>query len=68
MIKQVAVIALSMVPFALSSTLAFVAWEAVNGIEAWRMITTSLTWIAGFAVGTQIFWKGVERLAPNRSA
>ena len=57
-----------MVPFALSSVLAFIAWEAANGIETWRIIGTTLTWIVSFAIGTQIFWKGVERLASNRSA
>jgi hypothetical protein len=68
LIRQMAVIGLSIVPFILSSILAFLAWEAVSGIEAWRMITTALVWIAAFAAGTQLFWKGVERLAPNRSA
>ena len=63
MLRQVAGIALSLVPFAISSVLAFVAWEAVSGVEAWRMITTTLTWIVGFALGTRLFWKGVERLA-----
>jgi hypothetical protein len=67
LIKQAAVIGLSIVPFAVSSVLAFLAWEAVNGMEGWRMIATAVTWIIGFALGTQLFWKGVERLAPNRS-
>jgi len=68
LIKQMAVIGLSLVPLLISSVLAFLAWEATNGIEAWRMITTTLTWIGGFAIGTQLFWKGVERLASKQPA
>jgi hypothetical protein len=68
LIRQAAVIGLSLVPFALSIVVAFLAWEAMNGVEAWRMIATTLTWIVGFAFGTQLFWKGVERLAPKRQA
>jgi len=66
--KQAAVIGLALVPFALASAMAFAAWEAANGIEAWRMIGTTLAWIVSFAIGTQIFWRSVERLASNQSA
>ena len=68
MIRQAAVIGLSVIPFVLSSALAFVAWELVNGVEAWRMITTALVWIVAFAAGTQLFWRGVERLTPRQPA
>ena len=68
MIKQAAVIGLSLIPFALSTVLAFLTWEALNGIEAWRLVSTGLAWVVAFALGTRIFWRGVERLAPSRSA
>jgi hypothetical protein len=65
MIKQAAVVGLSVVPFALSSVVAYLAWLSANGVEGWRMILTVLAWIAAFAFGTQLFWKAVERLAPK---
>jgi hypothetical protein len=66
MIRQAAVIGLSLLPFALSSGAAFLAWEAAAGLETvWRMIFIVLVWIPAFAGGTQLFWRVVGLLAPR---
>jgi len=54
-------------PFAASILAAYASWEEVAGISTvWRMILMTLVWIAAFAVGTLLFWKAVERLAPKQ--
>jgi len=68
-IRQAAVIGLSLLPFVLSSGAAFLAWEAATALEAaWRMILMVLVWIPAFAVGTQLFWKVVGLLSPKSQA
>jgi len=62
--RQAAVIGLSLVPFAVSSVAAFLAWEVATVFETvWRMIFVVLVWIPAFAGGTQLFWRMVGRLA-----
>jgi hypothetical protein len=57
-----------LMPFALSILGAYTAWEAIRGIAIlWRMIAITLIWIGAFAVGTQVFWKVVERLAQEQA-
>ena len=69
MIKQAAVIGLSLLPLVLSSGAAFLAWEAAAALEAvWRMIFIVLVWIPAFAGGTQLFWRVVGLLAPKLQA
>lgn len=64
--RLVAVVALTLMPFAASIVAAYVAWQAITGIATvWRMIGMTLVWIAAFAAGTQLFWKVVERLTPK---
>ncbi|MGD0477826.1 MAG: hypothetical protein ABSB29_06645 [Nitrososphaerales archaeon] len=64
MIRQAAVIGLSLLPFILSSGAAFLAWEFATALETvWRMIFVVLVWIPAFAGGTQLFWKVVGLLA-----
>ncbi|HEV2225545.1 MAG TPA: hypothetical protein VGR56_01925 [Nitrososphaerales archaeon] len=66
MIRQAAVAGLSLLPFGLSISAAYIAWDAFPSIEGWHIVVTVFVWIGTFAVGTQIFWKGVERLASKR--
>jgi hypothetical protein len=66
LIRQAAVAGLSLLPFVLSIAAAYIAWDAFPSIEAWHMIVTVFVWIGTFAVGTQIFWKGVELLASKQ--
>lgn len=67
MIRQVAVIGLSLLPFILSSGAAFLAWEAAAAVDTlWRMIFIVLVWIPAFAGGTQLFWRVVGLLAPQQ--
>ena len=67
MIRQVAVIGLSLLPFILSSGAAFLAWEAAAAVDTlWRMILIVLVWIPAFAGGTQLFWRVVGLLAPQQ--
>jgi hypothetical protein len=54
-----------MVPFSISSVVAYLTWSAFPRIEAWHMIATVISWIVAFAAGTQLFWRGVELLAPK---
>jgi len=69
MIRQVVVIGLSLVPFALSSVAAFLAWEVAEALmTVWRMIFVVLVWIPAFAGGTQIFWRVVGLLAQKPRA
>ena len=69
MIRQAAVIGLSLLPFVLASGAAFLAWEAATAVEAvWRMIFMVLVWIPAFAGGTQLFWKVVGLLSPKPQA
>ena len=69
MIRQAAVIGLSLLPFVLASGCAFLAWEAAAAVEAaWRMIFIVLVWIPAFAGGTQLFWKVVGLLSPKPQA
>ena len=64
--RQAFVIGLSLLPFALSSVAAFLAWEAAMVVETvWRMIFIVLVWIAAFAGGTQLFWRVVGLLTPK---
>lgn len=66
MIRQFAVVWLSLFPFALSVGAAYLAWEVLPAIEGVHMVATVLVWIAAFAVGTQIFWKVVGVLAQKQ--
>jgi hypothetical protein len=66
LIKQAAVAGLSLLPFMLSISAAYFAWYVFPSIEAWHMIVTVLVWIGAFALGTQLFWKVVELLAPKQ--
>ncbi len=66
MIRQLAVAGLSLFPFGLSITAAFLAWQAFPSIEGWHMIVTVLVWIGTFAAGTQLFWKVVGLLASKQ--
>lgn len=67
MIRQAAVIGLSLLPFVLSSGAAFLAWEFTTALEAvWRLIFVVLVWIPVFAGGTQLFWRAVGLLAPKQ--
>ena len=66
MIRQAAVVGLALIPLAISIPAAYAAWLAFPSIEAWHMIVTGFVWVAAFAAGTQIFWKGVERLSPTQ--
>ena len=69
MIRQAAVIGLSLLPFILSSGAAFLVWEFATTLETvWRMIFVALVWIPAFAGGTQLFWKVVGLLAPKSRA
>jgi hypothetical protein len=54
---------LSLLPFGLSVSAAYLAWYVFPSIEAWHMIVTVLVWIGAFTAGTQLFWKVVGRLA-----
>ena len=66
MIRQAAVVGLSLIPFGLSVATAYLAWSVFPEIEGWHMIVTVLVWVTAFAAGTQLFWSLVERLAPTR--
>ena len=66
MIRQAAVVGLALIPLVISIPAAYAAWLAFPSVEAWHMIITGLVWVAAFAAGTQIFWKGVERLSQTR--
>lgn|GEM_PF-530397 len=69
MIRQAAVIGLSLLPFALSSGAAYLAWDFASVLETvWRMIFVVLVWIPAFAGGTQLFWRVVGLLAPKSQA
>jgi len=60
------VLLLSLLPLSISIAAAYVAWLVVPWVEAFHMIITVLVWVAAFAVGTQLFWKGVELLAAKQ--
>ncbi len=64
MSRQAAVVVLSLLPFALSTSLAYLAWGALGSLETlFRMVSMVFVWIAAFAAGAQVFWKIVGRLA-----
>ena len=64
--RQVAVIVLSLLPFALSSIVAYLAWDFTEALATvWRMILMVVVWIPAFAGGTQLFWRVVGLLAPR---
>jgi len=66
MMRQVAVLGLSLVPFALSTAIAFIMWELLEPFAAlWRLIAIVLVWIAAFAAGTQVFWRVVGLFSPE---
>ena len=66
MIRQAAVVGFSLFPLGLSIVAAYTAWSLVGAVEGLRMVATVLVWIASFALGTQVFWKVVGRLAPRQ--
>jgi hypothetical protein len=67
LIKQAAVVMLSIVPFAVSVLFAYATWEAIAWIgTVWRMIAMTAVWIAAFALGTQLFWKVTGLLVPKQ--
>jgi len=63
LIRQAAVAVLALLPLAISIPAAYLSWLAFPSVEALHMIVTGLVWVVFFAVGTQLFWKGVELLA-----
>jgi hypothetical protein len=64
MIKQAAVVLMSLFPFVAATSAALLAWGTVLTLPAlWRLIPLSLVWIVVFAAGTRVFWEVVERLA-----
>ena len=63
LIRQAALIGLSVVPFAVSSALAFAVWWTFAIPSPWRMIMIVLVWIGDFAACTQLFWIVVRKLA-----
>ena len=65
MIRQAAVVGLSVLPFSISIAVAYFAWVLFPAVEAWHMIATVIAWIVAFAAGTQLFWRIVEQLAPK---
>jgi hypothetical protein len=66
LIRQLAVIFLSLVPFAISIMAAYLTWAAFPSIELWHMVATTLVWVVSFAAGTALFWKVTELLAIKR--
>jgi len=64
--KQAAVAGLALLPLVMSIPASYVAWLVFPSIEAWHIIFTGLVWVFAFAVGTQLFWKGVELLAQKQ--
>ena len=67
MIRQAALVLLSLMPFGVSVLFAYASWSAVTGVAAlWRMIVMTLVWIAAFAAGTELFWKVTDLLAPRQ--
>lgn len=67
MIKQAALVVLSLMPFGVSILFAYAAWTMVTGIATvWRMVAMTLVWIAAFAASTQLFWKVTDLLSPTQ--
>jgi hypothetical protein len=66
LIRQAAVAVLALIPLAISILAAYFAWLVFPSVEGWHLIVTGLVWVFFFAVGTQLFWKGVEVLAQRR--
>jgi len=66
LIRQAAVVFLALLPLAISIPAAYLSWLAFPSVEALHMVVTGLVWVFTFAVGTQLFWKGVELLAQKR--
>jgi len=60
------VVFLSLLPLSISIAAAYLAWTIVPWVEGWHMVLTVLVWVAAFAIGTRLFWKGVELLAPKQ--
>jgi hypothetical protein len=47
----------------LSTLLMLVVWRATDFLEPfWRGVISFAAWIAGFAVGCMLLWRGVSRL------
>jgi hypothetical protein len=57
---------LSIIPFVLSISSAYLAWAVFPQIDLWHMVVTTLVWVGTFAAGTKIFWKVTEALAVKR--
>ncbi len=58
MIRELAVVMLSLVPVVLGSVFAYVFWQLSPAFDPlWRASFTVLTWVVGFAIGTRVFWR-----------
>ncbi len=64
LVRQAAVVMISLFPFSVSSVAAFALWTSTAGLpDVWRLSIVTLTWVVVFAAGTFAFWKVVGRLA-----
>jgi len=62
MIRESAVVLLSLVPVIIGLILAEVVWTISPMFDPlWRASFTVFTWVVGFAGGTKLFWNITQR-------
>jgi membrane associated rhomboid family serine protease len=53
----------------LSALLMLLVWRATDFLEPfWHGIISLAAWVAGFAIGCVLLWRGVARLSNNKGA
>jgi len=63
----VTVMSLGVVGF--SAFLMLLVWKATDFLEPfWHGVISLAAWVAGFALGCMLLWKGVSRLSNNKGA
>ena len=68
MIRQAAVILISLITVVIASLFAYAAVWLLSAILTpfWLGLVTIFSWIVGFALGTRLFWNTVTTLPAGR--
>jgi len=68
MIRELAVVVLSLIPVLVGSVIATIIWTMSPSFDPlWRASFVVFSWVVGFAAGTKLFWRLTLRIQSSRS-
>jgi hypothetical protein len=66
LIRHAFVIAASLVTFIIPNAIGLAVWYVTGGLDPIiRSLTAILGWVVGFGLGTQVFWRIIQRAFPG---